>query len=62
MNVQLKLVPTCHALKAYIHNLCDYPACSAYVHAPRELKLWTHGGRGGGGVGHIHDWSKKLLL
>ena len=45
-----------------IHNLCDYPVCSAYIHAPRELMLWTHGGVVGGEDGHIHDWSKKLLL
>ena len=45
MNVQLKLVPTRHALNANI--ICDYPVCSGYIHAPRELMLWTHG-RGGG--------------
>ena len=36
-----------------IHNLCLYPVCSGYIHAPRELMLWTHGERGGESVTYM---------
>ena len=36
-----------------IHNLCYYPVCSGYIHAPRELMLWIHGGGGRGSQSHM---------
>ena len=51
INVQLKAVPTRHALNTYIIYVTT--VCSGYIHAPRELMLWTQGGRGGESVTYM---------
>ena len=44
----------------YIHNLCHYCVLRLYTCTQGANAVDTRGE--GRGVGHIHDWSKKLLL